>query len=268
MPQLLYQRNDESGYEAGFWATRLNEGLEFAVRWERGGYRANGSRGEVTILVDNEQVGHSRCNLADPWSLVTGFELAFGRAERGWEDAGHFGKTMATSAPQPVLDYMLRNYGDVLFGGIPRPFGLSEGFWSDCRTQFLAEVCGVYTVDVSRTETGRTPTGRLSTSSPNLQNIPIKSDLGREIAEKFCPRKKYTPATWKPTAADLAEIKECYGKDADDVLAEIVIAGYRVVGWAEPNEENCIRWWINNYGAHAWAPDQSWSTRRLKVVKK
>ena len=230
MSQLLYQRNDESGYEAGFWSTRLNEGLEFAVRWERGGYRANGSRGEVTILVDNEQVGHSRCCLDDPWSLVTGFELAFGRAERGWEGAGKF----ATSAPQPVLDYMLRSYGDVVFGGIPRPFGLSEGFWSDCRVQFLAEVCGVY---------------------GGSNDVPS------------CPRKTYIPVTWKPTAADLTEIKKWYGKDANDVLAEIYHAGYRAVGWAEPNEENCIRWWNHGY-AKPYSPYETWHSPRLKVVKK
>lgn len=234
MSQLLYQRNDESGYEAGFWSTRLNEGLEFDVRWERGGYRANGSRGEVTILVDNEQVGHSRCCLDDPWSLVTGFELAFGRAERGCKDAGAFDKIVARSAPQPVLDYMLRNYGDVLFGGIPRPFALSEAFWSDCRTQFLAEVCGVY-------------------------------DGSNDVPS--CPRKTDIPATWKPTAADYAEIKRYYGKGGNRVLVEIDRAGYRVVGWAEPNEKNCIRWWID-FEAHDWSPGQIWPDRRLKVVKK
>ena len=223
MPQLLYQRNDESGYEAGFWATRLNEGLEFAVRWERGGYRANGTRGEVTILVNNEQVGHSRCCLDDPWSLVEGFELAFGRVERGKDEFG----IRSTGAPQGVLDYYLAFQDN-------HPFKRSEGFWDDCRTQFLAEVCGVY----------------------DGSNVPS------------CPRKTHIPATWKPTAADYAEIKKYYRKGGNEVLVEIDRAGYRVVGWAEPNEENCIRWRIDNYGARAWTPGQSWSTRRLKVVKK
>jgi len=48
----------------------------------------------------------------------------------------------------------------------------------------------------------RTATGRLSSSDPNLQNIPIRTELGREIRRAFVPRKG-----WTLLAADYAQIE-------------------------------------------------------------
>src|SRR4029079_16442961 len=60
-------------------------------------------------------------------------------------------------------------------------------------------------------------TGRLSSSNPNLQNIPIRTALGREIRAAFVPR-----AGWKLMVADYSqiELRLLAHMSGDPVLAE------------------------------------------------
>ena len=82
------------------------------------------------------------------------------------------------------------------------------------RHRTLAKLKSTYTdalLDLVHPETGRihtsynqtvTATGRLSSSDPNLQNIPIRTDEGVEIRKAFVPRKE-----WILVSADYSQIE-------------------------------------------------------------
>jgi len=82
------------------------------------------------------------------------------------------------------------------------------------RHRTIAKLKSTYTdalLDLVHPETGRihtsynqtvTATGRLSSSDPNLQNIPIRTDEGMEIRKAFIPRKE-----WILVSADYSQIE-------------------------------------------------------------
>jgi len=82
------------------------------------------------------------------------------------------------------------------------------------RYRTLSKLKSTYTdalLEIVHPETGRihtsfnqtvTATGRLSSSNPNLQNIPVRIDEGREIRKAFIPRKG-----WSMVSADYSQIE-------------------------------------------------------------
>jgi DNA polymerase-1 len=74
------------------------------------------------------------------------------------------------------------------------------------KSTYLDSLGELVNPDTSRLHTSfnqtRTSTGRLSSSDPNLQNIPIRTEMGRQIRRAFVPRDG-----WKLLAADYAQIE-------------------------------------------------------------
>ena len=100
------------------------------------------------------------------------------------------------------------------------------------RHRTLAKLKSTYTdalLDLVHPETGRihtsynqtvTATGRLSSSDPNLQNIPIRTEEGIEIRRAFVPRKG-----WTLVSADYSQIElRILAHYADD---EILIQAFK-----------------------------------------
>ena len=74
-----------------------------------------------------------------------------------------------------------------------------KGTYADALPQLIEPATG--RLHTSFSQTGAA-TGRLSSSNPNLQNIPIRTELGREIRAAFVPREG-----WKLVVADYSQIE-------------------------------------------------------------
>ena len=107
------------------------------------------------------------------------------------------GKTISTAAD--VLDELAADYEIVRKVLEHRQLSKLKGTYVDALPALIDP--RTHRLHTSFNQTGAA-TGRLSSSNPNLQNIPIRTELGREIRAAFVPRDG-----WKLLSADYSQIE-------------------------------------------------------------
>jgi DNA polymerase I len=107
------------------------------------------------------------------------------------------GKTISTAAD--VLEDLAAEHEIVRKVLDYRQLTKLKGTYVDALPALIDERTG--RLHTSFNQTGAA-TGRLSSSNPNLQNIPIRTELGREIRAAFVPRQG-----WKLVVADYSQIE-------------------------------------------------------------
>jgi DNA polymerase-1 len=108
------------------------------------------------------------------------------------------GKAKAISTAAGVLDELAADHEIVRKVLEYRQLTKLKGTYVDALPELMDSAGRLHT---SFNQTGAA-TGRLSSSNPNLQNIPIRTELGREIRAAFVPREG-----WKMLVADYSQIE-------------------------------------------------------------
>jgi DNA polymerase I len=110
-----------------------------------------------------------------------------------------YGKGKVISTAADVLDELATDYEIVRKVLEYRQLTKLKGTYVDALPALIDPATG--RLHTSFNQTGAA-TGRLSSSNPNLQNIPIRTELGREIRAAFVPREG-----WKLLTADYSQIE-------------------------------------------------------------
>jgi DNA polymerase I len=110
-----------------------------------------------------------------------------------------YGKGKTTSTAADVLEELAADHEIVRKALEYRQLAKLKGTYVDALPALIDPHTG--RLHTSFNQTGAA-TGRLSSSNPNLQNIPIRTELGREIRAAFVPREG-----WKLVVADYSQIE-------------------------------------------------------------
>jgi DNA polymerase-1 len=110
-----------------------------------------------------------------------------------------YGKGKTTSTAADVLEDLAADHEIVRKALDYRQIAKLKGTYVDALPALIDPHTG--RLHTSFNQTGAA-TGRLSSSNPNLQNIPIRTELGREIRAAFVPREG-----WKLVVADYSQIE-------------------------------------------------------------
>ncbi|RPI09276.1 MAG: DNA polymerase I, partial [Acidobacteriales bacterium] len=109
------------------------------------------------------------------------------------------GKSKTLSTAADVLEELAVDYPIAAKVLEYRQLAKLKGTYSDALPSLIDPATG--RLHTSFNQAGAA-TGRLSSSNPNLQNIPIRTELGREIRAAFVPREG-----WKLLVADYSQIE-------------------------------------------------------------
>ena len=110
-----------------------------------------------------------------------------------------YGKGKVPSTAADILELLAPDHAIVRHVLEYRQLAKLKGTYADALPALIDPATG--RVHTSFCQTGAA-TGRLSSSNPNLQNIPIRTELGREIRAAFVPREG-----WKLVVADYSQIE-------------------------------------------------------------
>ena len=174
------------------------------ARMERVGVRIDGAElGRLSELMERDitrLTGEIHALAGKPFNIASPQQL--GRIL--FEDLGlpapfKYGKGKTISTAADVLEELAADHEIVRKVLEYRQLTKLKGTYVDALPALIDPQTG--RLHTSFNQTGAA-TGRLSSSNPNLQNIPIRTELGREIRAAFVPR-----AGWKLIVADYSQIE-------------------------------------------------------------